>query len=528
MSRSIQYIHFYRPKDDYGWANNFYPTNNLYINGERWRSSEQYFQAMKFRGKHATSRDIEYSDIIRETDTPGKAKLLGTQKTNTRFGKKWKINKKTDERLVNDIVTEYSDLKLRSDWHKKRVNIMIDVLLYKFMDKTLAKKLKAIPDNALLVEHTVRDKFWADGGDGGTGKKGLNVLGKILTVISHILKYGSCEYMNPKLVKHVKIVLPKNDKKKQERKKIPKNNIRILSWNVNGIRSNIISTTKYKKCREYSVIEKDSNLGEMVTRYNPDIICLQETRCNEEISGCIKIPGFHQYWNCSQGQGARSGARYSGVTLWSREEPISVEYNVGGLSDKEGRILCAEYSDFFLLSTYVPNAGTNFEYRVNTWDKGMLKFLKKMKKKNKTVIWCGDLNVAPTEKDVHFGYKYRPDGSKNTSYAPQKLPGTGKHAVAGFTKEERDNYKKFIKAGYTNVYKALYPDKTYTFSWWTPRIPAFRVHNKGWLIDHVLISENKVNCVKNIEIITDAGLLTKPQGSDHAALFLEINRECLV
>lgn len=515
---NLEYIHFYSTNDPYDWASNFYPVSNLVIDGEKWPTSEHYFQAMKFRGKNATPKSIEYSNLIKSAETPSRAKSLGIQRKNIRFGRTWTLNSK-DPRMIRDIILQYLDVKIRPDWEKKKVKVMIKALLHKFNDPKLKAKITDVPDNAYFVEHTKHDKIWADGGDGGTGEKGSNFLGKILTVISYTLKHGNCKTMDPGLSSLVKI------QKKQDKRKIK--NLTILSWNINGIRSNIISKTKYKKCRQYSLIEPDSNLGEMVTKYNPDIICMQETRCNEEISGCVKIPGFHQYWNCSQGEGARSGARYSGVTLWTKEKPVSVKYNVGGLNDREGRIILAEYPDFSLLSTYVPNAGTNFEYRVNTWDKGMLKFLKKMKTENKTVIWCGDLNVAPTKEDVHFGYTKRPDGSKNTSYAPEKLPGTGKHAVAGFTKEERDNYRNFLKAGYANVYKTLYPDRKYAFSWWTPRIPAFRVHNKGWLIDHVLISEEKIRCVKDMEILTEAGLLTKPQGSDHAALLLKIDRKCL-
>jgi len=508
----MKYILFYDPTDEHGFASNFYTTKPLKINGETWRNTEQYFQAMKFRGESASPINIEYSNLIKKADKPMKAKMLGTQKPNNRFGKKWKLNKKNDPQLVNDLIKKYKNqVHLRPDWNKARLHVMIKALLHKFKDPVLRNKLVSIPDNALMVEHTTRDNIWGDGGDGGTEEKGSNYLGKILTVLSHVLKYGNCDKMSSALRKKVKI----KDKKKK------KSQLKILSWNVNGIRSRVVSHQKYKKCQILSEIEPESNLGVMVVKHNPDIICLQETRCDEKISGCIQIDGYYQYWSCSQGSGARSGARYSGVTLWTKTEPKNVTYSIPTLPEHEGRIIVAEFNSFVLLTTYVPNAGTNFDYRVNMWDPAIHRFLQNLKKKNKKVIWCGDLNVARTPNDVFWG------NPESSSYNKAALKGVGRAAKAGYTKEEREGIEHILKGGYIDVYRHFYPKEKEAYTWWNPRIPIFRTKNKGWRLDYFIVSKNLIPCVQDMVILRDAGLLTKPQGSDHAAILLTIDKQCL-
>ncbi len=199
----LQYLLFYEPKEEYGWGSNFYPSKPLIIEGETWQNTEQYFQAMKFR--ETDEKGYEYSNIIKEADSPMKVKCLGTQKKHV-YGGKWKINKKTDHRLLVDVLTEYKDVHIRPDWEAVKLSVMIKALIVKFLQKDLNAKIVSIPDNALLVEHTTRDTIWADGGDGGTGEKGKNYLGKILTTLSHIFKYGNCNHMSPELRKRVKII----------------------------------------------------------------------------------------------------------------------------------------------------------------------------------------------------------------------------------------------------------------------------------------------------------------------------------
>ena len=190
----LKKIMFYDRKDPYYFFSNFYTEKvSLLIDGEKWINTEQYFQAMKFRGVKATRRMIEYSNIIKIADSPLKTKLLGAQKKDMRFGKKWKVNKKTDHRLINDVIDEYKDLKMRDDWEKAGFLVMIKALYSKFNQYVhLKKQIMNIPDNTYIIEHTTRDSNWGDGGDRGTGIKGKNKLGKILTCIVYYMKYGNC------------------------------------------------------------------------------------------------------------------------------------------------------------------------------------------------------------------------------------------------------------------------------------------------------------------------------------------------
>lgn len=202
-SKNINYILFYTPEDpNFGFCTNFYKTKPLMIDKEKWLSTEQYYQAMKYRGKNASKRSLEYSNIIKESDTPMKSKMLGHSQKNLRFGKKWMVNKNTDHRIINDVIDEFKDVKFRDDWEAVKIRVMIKALIYKFQDPILRKKLISIPDDGMLVEHTSRDAIW---GDGGVLGKGTNYLGKILTVLSHVLKYGSCVKMNKELQKEVMI-----------------------------------------------------------------------------------------------------------------------------------------------------------------------------------------------------------------------------------------------------------------------------------------------------------------------------------
>ena len=195
-------IMFYSPENSYFIFSNFYTEkNHLIIENEKWTNTEQYFQAMKFRGKNATPRMIEYSNIIKNADSPMKVKLLGTQKKNMRFGKKWKVNKKTDERLINDIVDDYKDLKIRTDRRIASILVMITALYHKFNQyPNLKKDIINIPDNTYIIEHTTRDIIW---GDGGTGMIGNNQLGKILTALVYYMKYGDCANIPIKLKKQI-------------------------------------------------------------------------------------------------------------------------------------------------------------------------------------------------------------------------------------------------------------------------------------------------------------------------------------
>lgn len=508
---SIKYLKFYDAKEENGFFSNFYSTE-MEIDGELWQSVEQYFQAMKFRGENASKKSIRYSNIIKNASTPMKVKALGNQRENT-YGDKWKISSE-DSRLLNDVIREYKSVKIRDDWENVKIKIMIKALMHKFLTKEMFKKIVKIPDDVLLVEHTTRDKIWADGGDGGTGEKGENCLGKILTVISHMLKYGGCQNMSKALKKAVKI---KGLKSKEKGEKT----LKIVSWNINGLRSNVITNGKLKvgKSPKTFDIPDDTNLGEIIKDHDPDIICFQETRCSDELAENIRIKGFYQYWNGSKKDASRSGNRYSGVAVWTKIEPLRVLDNFPDLIDEEGRFLYMEFEDFSLLNIYTPNAGSNFAYRINQWDPAMNNFLKRCHKKHNKLIICGDFNIARTPLDIFWG-------NPNTkSYDKAAL--TGKAPKAGYTREERKDFEEFLENGYIDVYRHFYPTETGAYTWWNPRIPPFRAANKGWRIDYFVVADFIVKCVKDIQILRNAGLRTKPQASDHAPLMITIDRNCL-
>ena len=188
----IKRINFYDPKKEYGYLSNFWTEQKqpLIIDRQAFLNTESYFQVMKFRGPQATKIDLEYSKIIQNADSPSKITGLARQKPNHRFGTKWKINKNTDHRLMNDVIAEYKQkATLRKDWNKARKKVMIKALIHKFKQyKHLQEKLLAIPDHILLVEHS-KDSTWGDGLNGS----GTNYLGKILTALKYVLKYGNCK-----------------------------------------------------------------------------------------------------------------------------------------------------------------------------------------------------------------------------------------------------------------------------------------------------------------------------------------------
>jgi len=342
-------------------------------------------------------------------------------------------------------------------------------------------------------------------------------LGKILTAIYYILKYKSCP-INIKNLIQIKIesktISNTTISNTTISNKTP-SNTKILSWNVNGIRSNVLSTGSLKKCG-ITKIDPTSNLGDLIKTYDPDILCFQETKCDEKTFGCITIKDYHQYWNCSQGEKARSGSRYSGTSIWSKVKPNTVLYNIPTLPepDEEGRIVIAIYNTFILINLYSPNSGTNFEYRTKIWDIALKKYLKQLKNQNILVIVCGDLNVSHEEIDVFFSDK------SSSRYSKEKVEGVGKKAIAGFTKEERKDFDNILKLGYTDTFRYFHPNER-SYTWFNLRIPSDRSNNKGMRLDYFLTSD--IKCIKSSNILTKSGLLTKPNGSDHTAILLEMN-----
>lgn len=287
--------------------------------------------------------------------------------------------------------------------------------------------------------------------------------------------------------------------KEENKNEDEERNIKILSWNINGIRSNVLSTGKLAKCGWEKEPDKAHDFGKVIKDYSPDIICLQETKCDNKVGECIKIPGYYQYWSCSIKAG------YSGVSIWTKEKPKSVSYNIPTLPepDNDGRIIVLEYENFILINTYCPNSGTNFEYRTKIWDIAMLKYLQHIKENGKNVIWCGDLNVSPNDIDVHEGV------TEN---------------VAGFTPEERENFKNILGIGYIDTLRYLNPDVKNLYSWWNMRVPIARTKNIGMRLDYFVTNDSFIKNVKNSEILAQYGGKTKesPAVSDHAPVLLTL------
>jgi exodeoxyribonuclease-3 len=244
--------------------------------------------------------------------------------------------------------------------------------------------------------------------------------------------------------------------------------MKLLSWNVNGIRA---------------VIAK--NFGEFVSTEQPDILCLQETKARpEQVQLPLELGGYHGYWNSAEKPG------YSGVAVFTREKPLEVHIGMGhDEHDREGRVLTLEYPDFILVNVYTPNAQDELRrlpYRL-TWDEAFRLHLEKHATR-KPVVFCGDLNVAHQEIDLA-----RPKDNR-------KSP--------GFSDEERESFGKLLAAGFTDTFRHLHPELTDAYSWWSYRAGA-RQRNVGWRIDYFGVSTPFISRVKTAEILPHV------TGSDH-------------
>lgn len=221
-----------------------------------------------------------------------------------------------------------------------------------------------------------------------------------------------------------------------------------------------------------------------------DIFCLQETKMQEGQLE-LDLPGYFQYWNYADKKG------YSGTALFTKKEPIKVTYGLGiDEHDHEGRLITAEFEDFYFITVYVPNSQDELkrlDYRMK-WEDDFLKYIKKLDKK-KPVIYCGDLNVAHKEIDL-----------KNPK---------SNHHNAGFTDEERGKIGKVLSSGFIDTFRHFYPDQEQIYSWWSYRFHA-REKNAGWRIDYFITSE----ALK--DRFVDAKIHTEVFGSDHCPVELEI------
>lgn len=247
----------------------------------------------------------------------------------------------------------------------------------------------------------------------------------------------------------------------------------MISWNVNGLRA----------CMNKGFME-------FFNAVDADVFCIQESKMHKDQAE-FDFSGYYEYWNSAEKKG------YSGVAIFSKQEPLSVSYDMGiAHHDKEGRIITAEYSDFYLVNVYTPNSKRELErlaYRME-WEDDFRAFLKALESK-KPVIVCGDLNVAHKEIDL-------------------KNPKTNRRN-AGFTDEEREKMSQLLDSGFTDTYRHFYPEKQGAYTWWS-YIGKARANNTGWRIDYFLCSKGLDSRLKSASIYPEI------LGSDHCPVGLEI------
>ena len=249
--------------------------------------------------------------------------------------------------------------------------------------------------------------------------------------------------------------------------------MKLISWNVNGIRACL-----------------NKGFTEFFNKINADIFCIQETKCQaDQIE--LEFENYQSYWNSAEKKG------YSGTAIFTKKSPINVTYGIGiEEHDKEGRIITLEFEGFYLINNYTPNSKRELErleYR-QIWEDEIRKYLLKLNEK-KPVIMCGDLNVAHKEIDL-------------------KNPKTNRRN-AGFTEEERNKMTELLKAGFTDTFRYLYPEKENEYTWWSYMGRA-REKNIGWRIDYFIVSKDIENKIKEAQIHQEI------LGSDHCPVELDI------
>ena len=249
--------------------------------------------------------------------------------------------------------------------------------------------------------------------------------------------------------------------------------MRVISWNLNGLHSCV----------------RNQSFAPILAR-EPDVVCCQEIRTQQQM---LVLPGYHHYWN----PGQRNG--YSGTLLLSKAEPLTIRPGLGIPSlDSEGRVLAAEFEDFWLVNVYAPNSQKNLQrqhYRLE-WDEAFLDFLTDLRA-DKPVVACGDLNVALLDIDVF----------------PENLHQYW--AQQGYDSDERAGLKAVIGSGFVDAFRMLYPDKERCYTWWSNRLNK-RMENRGWRLDYFLVAEELAYAVEDVIHLTDI------TGSDHCPIELEM------
>lgn len=249
---------------------------------------------------------------------------------------------------------------------------------------------------------------------------------------------------------------------------------KLISWNVNGLRA----------CMQ-------KGFEKVFNDFDADVFCLQEIKLKEgQIDFSPK--GYYCCWNYAEKAG------YSGTAIFAKDKPVSVRYGMGiEKHDSEGRIITAEFEDFYVVTCYTPNSQNELkrlDYRME-WEDDFKEYLKGLEK-DKPVILCGDLNVAHKEIDL-------------------KNPKTNRKN-AGFTDEERAKMTALLNDGFTDTYRYFYPNEEGRYSWWSYRFHA-REKNAGWRIDYFIVSKSLESRLKSAEIYSDV------LGSDHCPVGLVID-----
>ncbi len=251
--------------------------------------------------------------------------------------------------------------------------------------------------------------------------------------------------------------------------------MKMISWNVNGLRA----------CLQKGFLDYFNSA-------DADIFCLQETKLQAGQHD-LELPGYFQYWNYAEKKG------YSGTAMFTKKEPLGVSYGIGEEEhDHEGRVITAEFEDFYVVTVYVPNSQrelTRLAYRMR-WEEAFLRYIKGLEQ-FKPVIYCGDLNVAHREIDL-------------------KNPKTNRRN-AGFTDEERECFGRVLESGFVDTFRHFYPEEEGAYSWWSYMGQA-RSRNVGWRIDYFVAS-------KSLETrLLDAAIHPQIMGSDHCPVELTLGK----